>query len=205
MVLLFYLKPSLHSTHFLFFFSFSLFSLSLFILSHVELSEMQRIFPHAFNSEDAHHPLFFSPAKYLLSPKCQKVPLLSYPLTFYTLTPLSIWASWVPSPSAPKSPPSAWEPHPPLFLLHSWGQLTPFSFQLASPPRIYMDSWWAARNPNQGLKWTQNIAQNWSGAYGSKPYRIWAPKLPKSVFYTSWLDEPDANRSNWLQKILKIW
>ena len=35
-----------------------------------------------------------------------------------------------------------------------------FSFQLASPPRIHMDSWWAARNPNQGPKWTHNIAQN---------------------------------------------
>ena len=27
----------------------------------------------------------------------------------------------------------------------------------------------------------------------------------KSVFYTGWLDEPDANRSNRLQKNLKIW
>ena len=39
---------------------------------------------------------------------------------------------------------------PPLFLLHLRGQLTPFRFQLASPPRIHMDSWWAVRNPNQG-------------------------------------------------------
>ena len=117
-------------------------------------------------------------------------PLLSYPFTFYTHTPLSIWASWIPSPSAPKSPPSAWEPHPPLFLLHLRGQLTPFSFQLASPPRIHMDSWWAARNPNQGPKWAHNIAQNRSGAFGPESCRIWVPKLPKSVFYTSWLDEP---------------
>ena len=140
--------------------------------------------------------------------KMPKGPLLSYPLTFYTHTPLSIWASWVPSPSAPKSPPSAWEPHPPLFLLHLRGQLTPFSFQLASPPRIHMNSWWAARNPNQGPKWAHNIAQNRSGAYGPEPCRIWVPKLPKSVFYTSWLDEPaepDANQSNRLQKNLKIW
>ena len=47
--------------------------------------------------------------------------LPSYLLTFYTHTPLSIWASWVPSPSS-------WKTHPPLFLLHLRGQLTPFSF-----------------------------------------------------------------------------
>ena len=58
-------------------------------------------------------------------PSC---PLLSYPLTFYTHTSLSIWTSWVPSPSAPKSPSLAWEPHPSLLLLNLRGQLTPFSF-----------------------------------------------------------------------------
>ena len=65
-----------------------------------------------------------------------------------------------------------------------------------------MDSWWATRNPKQGPKWAHNIAQNWSGAYGPEPCRIWVPKLPKSVFYIGWLDEPaepDANRSK------KIW
>ena len=137
--------------------------------------------------------------------------LPSYLLTFYTHTPLSIWASWVPSPSAPKSPPSAWEPHPPLFLLHLRGQLTPFSFQLASPPRIHMDSWWAARNPNQGPKWAHNISQNRSGAYGPEPCRIWASKLLELVFYLSWLNEPaepaepDANWSTRWKKIMKIW
>ena len=30
---------------------------------------------------------------------------------------------------------------------HSSCKLTILSFQLASPPRIHMDSWWAARNP----------------------------------------------------------
>ena len=30
---------------------------------------------------------------------------------------------------------------------HSPCKLTILSFQLASPPRIHMDSWWAARNP----------------------------------------------------------
>ena len=89
-----------------------------------------------------------------------------------------------------------------------------FSFQLASPPRIHMDSWWAARNPNQGLKWTHNISQNQSGAYGPDPCRIWALKLLELVFYLSWLNEPaepaepaepDANWSNRWKKILKIW
>ena len=84
-------------------------------------------------------------------------------------------------------------------------------FQLASPPRIHMDSWWAARNPNQGLKWTHNIAQNQSGAYGPEPCRIWASKLLELVFYLSWLNEPaepaepDANWSNRWKKIMKIW
>ena len=62
--------------------------------------------------------------------KMPKGPLLSYPLTFYTHTPLSIWASWVPSPSAPKFPSSAWEPHPSLLLLNLQGQLTPSVFSL---------------------------------------------------------------------------
>ena len=144
-------------------------------------------FPHALNSEGA-LTFCFSHQQNIPSPKCPPFLFLfltSYLLTFYTHTPISIWASWVPSPSAPKSPPSAWKTHPPLFLLHLRGQLTPFSFQLALPPRIHMDSWWAARNPNQGPKWTHNIAQNRSGAYGPEPCRIWVPKLPKSVFYTS--------------------
>ena len=96
-------------------------------------------FPHALNSEGV-LTLCFSHQQNLPSPKCLPFPSFF----FYTHTPLSIWASWVPSPSAPKSPPSAWKTHPPLFLLHLRGQLTPFSFQLASPPRIHMDSWWAA-------------------------------------------------------------
>ena len=86
-----------------------------------------------------------------------------------------------------------------------------FSFQLASPPRIHMDSWWAARNPNQGPKWTHNIAQNRSGAYRPEPCRIWASKLLELVFYLSWLNEPtepaepDSNWSNRWKKIMKIW
>ena len=75
---------------------------------------------------------------------------------------------------------------------------------LASSPRIHMDSWWAARNPNQGPKWTQNIAEDRSGAYGPKSCRIWAPKSPKSVLYISWLNEsaePVSNRSIGLKKI----
>ena len=74
-----------------------------------------------------------------------------------------------------------------------------------------MDSWWAARNPNQGLKWTHNIAQNQSGAYGTEPCRIWALKLLELVFYLSYLNEPtepaepNANWSTRWRKILKIW
>ena len=33
-----------------------------------------------------------------------------------------------------------------------------FIFQLASPPSIHMDSWWAACNLIQGPKWTHNTA-----------------------------------------------
>ena len=37
-------------------------------------------------------------------------------------------------------------------------KLNILSFQLASPPSIHMDSWWAACNLSQGLKWTHNTA-----------------------------------------------
>ena len=77
-------------------------------------------------------------------------------------------------------------------------------YSLASPPRIHMDSWWAARNLNQGPKWTQNIVQDRSGAYGPEPYRIWAPKSPKSVLYTSWPNELIELISNWLSRLRKI-
>ena len=131
--------------------------------------------------------------------------LSSYFLYSYPSQHLSLLGSF---PFNTEIPSISMENTPPLFLLHLRGQLTPFSFQLASPPRIHMDSWWAARNPNQGLKWAHNIAQNRSGAYGPEPCRIWVPKLSKSVFYTNWLNEPaepDANRSNRLQKNFKIW
>ena len=45
-------------------------------------------FPHALNSKDAPHPLFFSPVKYPLSQKCQKV-LWSPILSPFILIPLS--------------------------------------------------------------------------------------------------------------------
>ena len=131
-------------------------------------------------------PSVFLTSKISPLPSCPP----SFSFFFYTHTPLSIWASWVPSPSTLKSPPSAWKTHPSLFLLHLRSQLTSFSFQLASPPRIHTDSWWAARNPKQGPKWAHNIAQNRSGAYGPVPCRIWVLKLPKSVFYIGWLYEP---------------
>ena len=78
-----------------------------------------------------------------------------------------------------------------------------YIYSFASPPRIHMDSWWAARNLNQGPKWTQNIAPDRSRAYGPQPCRIWAPKSPKSVLYTSWPNESVelvANWSSWLRK-----
>ena len=38
-------------------------------------------------------------------------------------------------------------------------KLNILSFQLASPPSIHMDSWWAACNLSQGPKWTHNTSQ----------------------------------------------
>ena len=55
-------------------------------------------------------------------------------------------------------------------------KLNILSFQLASPPSIHMDSWWAACNLSQGPKWTHNTAQGRPGAYGPEPNRFWAPK-----------------------------
>ena len=54
-----------------------------------------------------------------------------------------------------------------------------FIFQLASPPSIHMDSWWAACNLIQGPKWTHNTAYGRALAYGLDPYTIWAPKSQK--------------------------
>ena len=102
--------------------------------------------------------------------------LSSHLLYSYPSQPLSLLGSF---PISTEIPSISMENTPPLFLLHLRGQLTPFSFQLALPPRIHMDSWWAARNPNQGPKWAHNIAQNRSGVYGPEPCRIWVPKLPK--------------------------
>ena len=45
-------------------------------------------------------------------------------------------------------------------------KLNILSFQLASPPSIYMDSWWAACNLRKGPKWTHNTSQGRDGAYG---------------------------------------
>ena len=107
-------------------------------------------FPPRSQLRRCYWPFVFLTSKISPLQNVPSCPLLSYPLTFYTHTPLSIWTSWLPSPLAPKSPSSAWESHPSLLLLNLRVQLTPFSFQLASPPRIHMDSWWAVRNPNQG-------------------------------------------------------
>ena len=86
------------------------------------------------------------------SPKCPFLPfaLLSSHLLYSS--PLSIWASWIPSPSAPKSPSSAWEPHPSLLLLNLQGQLTPSVFSLLH----HQESIWI----RGGLQGTQTKAQN---------------------------------------------
>ena len=120
--------------------------------SSLQKNHSAEAFPHTLNPEDATDLLFFSPARFPLS-KISKGPLLSYPLTFYTHTPLSIWASWVPSPSAPKFPSSAWEPHPSLLLLDLQGQLTPFSFFSLLH---HQESIWI----RGGLQGTQTKAQN---------------------------------------------
>ena len=67
-------------------------------------------------------------------------------------------------------------------------KLNILSFQLASPPSIHMDSWWAACNLSQGPKWTHNTAQGRAGAYGPEPNRFWAPKSQKTALHTRWPD-----------------
>ena len=64
-------------------------------------------------------------------------------------------------------------------------KLNILSFQLASPPSIHMDSWWAACNLRQGPKWTHNTSQGRYGAYGPEPNRFWAPKSQKTALHTS--------------------
>ena len=78
--------------------------------------------------------------------------LPSYLLTFYTHTLLSIWASSVPSPSAPKSPPSAWKTHPHYFSCTYEASSLPSVFSLLH----HQESIWI-RGRLQG---TQTKAQN---------------------------------------------
>ena len=59
-------------------------------------------------------------------------------------------------------------------------KLNILSFQLASPPSIHMDSWWATCNLIQGPKWTHNTSQGRAGAYGPEPNRFWALKSQKN-------------------------
>ena len=82
-------------------------------------------------------------------------------------------------------------------LTNSPCKLTLLSFQLASPPSIHMDSWWAACNSRQSPKWTQKTAQYRLRAYGHDPYGIWAPRSQKTTLHIRWPDEPvesDANQ-----------
>ena len=100
--------------------------------------------------------LCFSHQQNIPSPKCPPFSfssfLPSYLLTFYTHTPLIIWASWVPSPSAPKSSPSAWKTHPHYFSCTYEASSLPSVFSLL----YHQESIWI----RGGLKGTQNKAQN---------------------------------------------
>ena len=158
-----------------FFYFFFLSSFFSFLSQHTELSQVQNSSPTLSLSFLSSHPLllWLSPfwQSFLLESK--EKPPFSSPLLAFISDPFVPPASiHFPMHSALENSPSTSKPHSPITLLtNSPCKLTPLSFQLASPPRIHMDSWWATRNPNQGPKWTYNIAQDRSGAYGPKPCR----------------------------------
>ena len=114
---------------------------------------------------------------FLFSQKCQKVLLnLIFFSLFYSSKPPAIKASSFFSPSSSKKSPISLRISFPINSPpHSPCKLTISSFQLASPPSIHMDSWWAACYSSQSPKWTQNTTQDRSGVYGHDPYGIWAP------------------------------
>ena len=152
---------------------------------------LDRVFPRIKNAKEKVLLSFHS--SFLYQNPCSS----HFPLRF------SLLQLWKMSTSASKiSPINTSHSHVVSFSLHI--------YSLASPPRIHMDSWWAARNLNQGPKWTQNISQDRSRAYGLEPCRIWAPKSPKSpksVLYTSQPNEPIepvTNQSSRLRKKLKF-
>ena len=106
------------------------------------------------------HTLFFSLTKLeqSFSPqkkKCQGKGLSLFPFLLFIPEPLllpllssfSLLQLWKMPPSTSKtSPINTSHSHEVSCSLHI--------YSFASPPRIHMDSWWAARNPKQGLKWT---------------------------------------------------
>ena len=148
-------------------------------------------FPPCSQLRRCSSPFVFLTNKISPLSKMPKGPFLSSPLLSpFILIPLSAFEPPRFLPLQHQNPLHQHGNHTPHYFSCTRGQLTPFSFQFASPPRIHMDSWWDARNPNQDLKWTHNISQNRSGAYEPEPCRIWAPKLLELVFYLSWLNEP---------------
>ena len=127
----------------------------------------------------------FEPGKMSLQ---RSLPLCSFS-PFVLIPHLNLEPTWCFPPSSfEKSPISLRNIFPINSSPHFPCKLNILSFQLASPPSIHMDSWWAACNLSQGPKWTHNTAHGRAGAYGPEPYRIWAPKSQKTALHTNWPD-----------------
>ena len=137
---------------FLFFFLSSFFS---FLSQHTELSQVQNSSPTLsfFLKLSPSSPLAFTVLTEF-PPRIQREVHLFFPLLAFISDPFVPPASiHFPMHSALENSPSTSKPHSLITLLtNSPCKLTSLSFQLALPPRIHMDSWWAARNPNQGPK-----------------------------------------------------
>ena len=155
-------------------------------------------FLHALNSEDAPHPLFFSPTKYLLSKKCQKV-ICSPILSPFILIPLSAF-------------------EPPGFLpfqhqnpLHQYGNHTPHYFscthEASSLPSVFnllhhQESIWI----REGLQGTQTKAQNGPTTFPKTDLELmglshvgFGPQNYKNQCFTpadlmNWLNQPPTDQ-----------
>ena len=126
--------------------------------SPLQNNQSAEAFPHALNLESV-LTFCFSHQQNIPSPKCPLFLFLCPPIfSTFILIPLSAFEPPRFLPLQHQNPLHQHGNHTPHYFSCTRGQLTPFSFQLASPPRIHMDSWWAARNPNQGPKWAYNIA-----------------------------------------------
>ena len=67
-------------------------------------------------------------------------------------------------------------------------KLNILSFQLASPPSIHMDSWWAACNLIQGPKWTHNTSKVEMELMGLNQIGFGLQNHKKTALHTSWPD-----------------